>query len=100
MLGFGSMAQQADKAREASSVNVKCDCCESARGVIPNEEAAIRVVKAVLDGFETPAIIKRGEPYSTTLQDGIWIVVGSLPHVPVKQTIETPFRPKHEVHDL
>jgi hypothetical protein len=32
MLGFGSMAQQADKTREPSSANVKWDCCESARG--------------------------------------------------------------------
>lgn len=49
-----------------------------AKGYIPDEKTAIRVALAILEPVYGKKLIDREEPFRATLQDGVWVVEGTL----------------------
>jgi hypothetical protein len=48
-------------------------------GFVPNEKTAIRIAEAVLFPIYGEDKIKQERPFTATLNNGIWTVIGSLP---------------------
>lgn len=48
-------------------------------GFVPDEKAAIRIAQAVWEPIYGADHISREKPFSAKLQNGIWLVEGSLP---------------------
>jgi hypothetical protein len=46
-------------------------------GFVPNEETAIRIAEAVLTPIYGADVISHERPFTATLRDGLWTVVGS-----------------------
>lgn len=48
-------------------------------GFVPDEQTAITIAEAILAPIYGADRIKSERPFTATLKDGIWTVVGSLP---------------------
>jgi len=48
-------------------------------GYVPDAETAIRIALAVWEPIYGREQIERQKPYRATLQNGVWVVAGSLP---------------------
>ena len=47
-------------------------------GFVPNEETAIKIAVAVWEPIYGPKQIAKEKPYKAKLQNGVWVVTGSL----------------------
>jgi hypothetical protein len=48
-------------------------------GVIPDAETAKQVAEVIFNRFYDPASVQMEKPFSVHLQDGVWIVMGTMP---------------------
>jgi hypothetical protein len=46
-------------------------------GFVPDEQTAVQIAEAVLTPIYGADTIKRERPFTATLKDGVWTVVGS-----------------------
>ena len=49
-------------------------------GFVPDEQTAIQIAAAVLTPIYGEEAVKHQRSFAATLKDGVWTVVGALPH--------------------
>ena len=49
------------------------------QGYVPDQETAIKIAVAVWEPIYGKAAIAKQSPYNATLNDGVWVVTGTLP---------------------
>lgn len=48
-------------------------------GVIPDAETAKQVAEVIFNRFYDPTSVQMEKPFNVHLQDGVWIVMGTMP---------------------
>jgi hypothetical protein len=56
------------------------DPLEDSNGVIPDEQTAIKIAEAILFRHYGEHEVKLEMPFKVKLEDGVWIINGTLPH--------------------
>jgi hypothetical protein len=55
------------------------NCCHPEKGVLPDDNTAISVAKAILLPIYHHGILDREEPFAASLDGGAWTVTGTAP---------------------
>jgi hypothetical protein len=69
-IGFGYVGQ-------AQTASTTWDCCHPSDGVIPDQKTAVAITKAILLPIYRQAGVDNQEPFSASLNRGVWTVSGA-----------------------
>jgi hypothetical protein len=69
-IGFGYVGQ-------AQTASTTWDCCHPSDGVIPDQKTAVAITKAILLPIYKQAGVDNQEPFSASLNRGVWTVSGA-----------------------